>query len=202
MVRRADFHRILPGERPESELGRGQPWRRDPGGLFLGALYPDAQRSQRATRWILHILCSGGRQFPLHGGCHGDHGSHRRVSLPDRSTLPVSRCWTGRTSSNLSIRELTAGASLFLTWYPPNGQSPALAPPTGAVVPTPMPGTPPGGYSRAAARADRHSGARDGQSADSPAAHDRLNENRVDALGNRSGFDRDQRRAQLVHGEL
>jgi uncharacterized protein YraI len=39
-------------------------------------------------------------------------------------------------------RELTAGASLFLTWTPPNAQNPVLAPPEGAVPPeaTPAPG--------------------------------------------------------------
>jgi uncharacterized protein YraI/uncharacterized protein YndB with AHSA1/START domain len=42
-------------------------------------------------------------------------------------------------------RELTEGASLFLTWSPPNGQNPPLAPPTGAVVPTPIPGEGTGG---------------------------------------------------------
>ena len=42
-------------------------------------------------------------------------------------------------------REITEGASLFLTWSPPNGQDPILAPPTGAVVPTAVPGEGTGG---------------------------------------------------------
>jgi uncharacterized protein YraI len=42
-------------------------------------------------------------------------------------------------------REQTAGASLFLTWSPPNAQNPPLAPPSGAVVPTAIPGEGVGG---------------------------------------------------------
>ncbi len=46
------------------------------------------------------------------------------------------------------FRELTAGASLVLTWTPPNGQNPALPPPEGAVSPfagTPVPADGTGG---------------------------------------------------------